>query len=115
MDWEVYRTDYGYRVVLCGRNRDLAELHGRRMPPLRVRMLLVQTWHRRWPLARAYLDAWSYILRPYDMVADRRRWRWQRAAPCGRAVWAALPPADRAEIERAVAERAGYSSPEEPA
>jgi len=31
-----------------------------------------------WMLAR-----FGYWLRPYDMLADRRRWRWQPAQPCG--------------------------------
>jgi hypothetical protein len=25
----------------------------------------------------------GYWIRPYDMLADRRRWCWQRAARCG--------------------------------
>jgi hypothetical protein len=32
----------------------------------------------------------SYWLRPYDMLADARRWRWQRPEPCGRQAWAQL-------------------------
>lgn len=24
----------------------------------------------------------SYIVRPFDMLADRRRWFWQRPEPC---------------------------------
>jgi hypothetical protein len=30
--------------------------------------------------------AWTaagYFIRPYDTLADRRRWRWQPAARCG--------------------------------
>jgi len=45
----------------------------------------------------------GYAVRPYDMLADARRWRWRRPAPCGRAWWAELPPHARAEIIRAVA------------
>lgn len=26
----------------------------------------------------------SYAARPYDMLADRRRWFWQRPSLCGR-------------------------------
>lgn len=26
----------------------------------------------------------GYWVRPFDMLADRRRWRWQRPTPCGR-------------------------------
>lgn len=37
-------------------------------------------------LARHLLVALGYWMRPYDMLADRRRWRWQRPAACG------LPP-----------------------
>jgi hypothetical protein len=25
----------------------------------------------------------SYTVRPYDMLADRRRWFWQPRTPCG--------------------------------
>lgn len=32
----------------------------------------------------------SYWLRPYDMIADRRRWMWQRRSRC-----VVLPPCDR--------------------
>lgn len=38
-----------------------------------------------WWLKSTWWQA-SYWIRPYDMIADRRRWRWQPAAPC------ALPP-----------------------
>jgi hypothetical protein len=34
-------------------------------------------------------DRWpgpAYALRPFDPLADRRRWRWQRAQPCGHQV-----------------------------
>lgn len=26
----------------------------------------------------------GYVIRPYDMLADRRRWCWQPRQPCGR-------------------------------
>lgn len=26
----------------------------------------------------------AYVVRPYDMLADRRRWFWQPRTPCGR-------------------------------
>lgn len=32
---------------------------------------------------RAVLIEWGYVVRPYDMIADRRRWRWQHSEPCG--------------------------------
>lgn len=38
--------------------------------------------------------AWScawYWVRPYDMLADRRRWRWRPRARCGSEVWASAP------------------------
>lgn len=28
-------------------------------------------------------DTIGYWIRPYDMLADRRRWRWQPAQRCG--------------------------------
>lgn len=31
----------------------------------------------RWAIERL-----GYVVRPYDMLADRRRWFWQRATPC---------------------------------
>lgn len=31
-----------------------------------------------WALARL-----GYAIRPYDLVADRRRWRWQPRTRCG--------------------------------
>lgn len=36
----------------------------------------------------AALVAWAwhrvgYLVRPYDMLADRRRWCWQPRTPCG--------------------------------
>lgn len=39
----------------------------------------------RWLLAcpRWALESAGYWLRPYDMLADRRRWRWQPRQRCG--------------------------------
>ena len=34
-------------------------------------------------LAWALLVYASYWVRPYDMLADRRRWFWQKATRCG--------------------------------
>lgn len=45
----------------------------------------------RWPLAAA-----GYRIRPYDMLADRRRWFWQPRQRCG------LPPADVDAIVEAI-------------
>lgn len=33
----------------------------------------------------------GYWIRPYDMLADRRRWAWRPAQPCGRRVLAEQP------------------------
>lgn len=49
-------------------------------------------------LARAVATQWGYVLRPYDQLADRRRWRWQRAQRCG---LPPMPPAMRDELRRA--------------
>jgi predicted DCC family thiol-disulfide oxidoreductase YuxK len=42
----------------------------------------------RWLFAEvAYVvQSLGYWIRPYDMLADRRRWRWQRRTPCARQV-----------------------------
>lgn len=43
----------------------------------------------RWLLRRAWVEVRyvaetaGYWLRPYDMLADRRRWCWQRRQRCG--------------------------------
>lgn len=34
-------------------------------------------------LVRAYAVWLGYIIRPYDMLADRRRWFWQKPQRCG--------------------------------
>lgn len=52
---------------------------------------------------RAVAARWTYAIRPYDYVADARRWRWQRATPCGRAVFAHLPADTRTALETAAA------------
>ena len=45
---------------------------------------MTTTWYH---VVRAYvgwyLAAVGYWIRPYDMLADRRRWFWQPAARCG--------------------------------
>jgi hypothetical protein len=51
---------------------------------------------------RALLVAAGYWIRPYDLVADRRHWRWQHPAPCGRQAWADLTDEQRDAIEAAV-------------
>lgn len=54
---------------------------------------------------RAWAVALGYIVRPFDMVADRRRWRWRRPAPCGRQVFAQLPPDERDALAEAIREQ----------
>jgi hypothetical protein len=46
------------------------------------------TWLLRRLLAevRFWLGRLGYWVRPFDMLADRRRWRWQSATPCWYAV-----------------------------
>lgn len=51
---------------------------------------------------RAVLAERSYLIRPYDMLADRRRWCWQRRTPCG---LGALAPERAATILRAWQDR----------
>lgn len=36
-----------------------------------------------WSLAVWAWQRLGYVIRPYDMLADRRRWRWQPARRCG--------------------------------
>lgn len=55
---------------------------------------------------RAALECWGYIIRPYDMLTDARRWRWQRPAECGRRAVARLAPEQLEEIHRAIQGRA---------
>ena len=31
---------------------------------------------------RWWIDSLGYWIRPYDMIADRRRWRWRAATRC---------------------------------
>lgn len=57
---------------------------------------------------RAQLTAAGYVIRPYDPVGDRRRWRWQRRAQCGRAWWATLDTKDRTTLTDAA--RTAYRS-----
>jgi hypothetical protein len=49
-------------------------------------------------LAWAVATQWSYVVRPYDELADRRRWPWQRPQRCG---LPPMPPAMRDELRRA--------------
>lgn len=37
-------------------------------------------------MIRWWLLRLGYAVRPYDMMADRRRWRWQPAQQCSRAM-----------------------------
>lgn len=45
--------------------------------------------HVRWVLATTWWQV-SYWIRPYDMLADRRRWFWQPAQQC-RGCWVCAP------------------------
>lgn len=47
-------------------------------------------------MIRAYLAWLGYKIRPYDQMADARRWFWQRRTPCG------APAALAVAIQRAV-------------
>lgn len=65
--------------------------------------VIVLHWRSR---ARLALDLafirFTYWIRPFDMLNDHRRWRWQRRTPCGRQVWANLPPAVRDALTAAI-------------
>lgn len=37
-----------------------------------------------WICAASYWWQASYAVRPYDMIADQRRWFWQPRTPCPR-------------------------------
>ncbi len=36
-----------------------------------------------WVEVRWWAESFGYWLRPYDMLADARRWRWQPRQRCG--------------------------------
>lgn len=36
-----------------------------------------------WAELRWLTECAGYRVRPYDMIADRRRWFWQPRTPCG--------------------------------
>lgn len=42
--------------------------------------------------SRWALGAIGYKIRPYDMIADRRRWCWQPRTPCGWTGWTVDKP-----------------------
>jgi hypothetical protein len=56
-----------------------------------------------WIEARWTVDRLGYVIRPYDVHADRRRWRWQRPTPCGSDWWASLSQDQREELADAIA------------
>ena len=56
-------------------------------------------------LLRYSLTNLGYLIRPYDMIADRRRWWWQRRAKCGSQVWAELPDDVKAQLAAAILRR----------
>jgi hypothetical protein len=43
----------------------------------------VRLFRRAWVEIRHAAETVGYWLRPYDMLADRRRWFWQPAQRCG--------------------------------
>jgi hypothetical protein len=52
---------------------------------------VIRAWLR-WALTRI-----GYAIRPYDMLSDRRRWRWQPRTRCSRIWW--CPPDGRPPID----------------
>lgn len=40
-----------------------------------------------WAEVRGWATSLGYMIRPYDMLADRRRWFWQPRTPCGSSLW----------------------------
>lgn len=60
-------------------------------------------------LLRAVAVYVGYWVRPYDMLADRRRWVWQRPQRCGCVI---LPESEARELQRAAA--AAASGPATP-
>lgn len=52
-----------------------------------------------WVLPKHLLESIGYWIRPYDMLADRRRWWWQPAQRCG---LPPMAPAARVEFMAAV-------------
>jgi hypothetical protein len=108
LDWEIYgKRGERRRAVLCRGRAKLAELSGRNNVWLYVRLAAV---HGYWALVRLPVRSWwaearyraeqiGYVIRPYDQVADARRWRWQRATRCG---LGGLDPESREQLLAAV-------------
>lgn len=51
-----------------------------------VRYLIRWVWAEArwlWAVVRWLAESAGYWIRPYDMLADARRWRWQRRQRCG--------------------------------
>jgi hypothetical protein len=40
-----------------------------------------------WAEIRYWCQSAGYSIRPYDMLADNRRWFWQKRQPCGREIY----------------------------
>lgn len=65
-------------------------------------------WLALWAARLARVEArWAatrlgYVVRPYDPLADARRWWWRRAQPCG---WLALTEEQREAFAADVDER----------
>lgn len=62
----------------------------------------LDVWPHPWRWLRGELMLWagnvSYWVRPFDQMADARRWMWERPSPCGRM----LPPGVIDRITQAV-------------
>jgi hypothetical protein len=66
----------------------------------RYRLWLVTVYPVRvvWEWTAWAAESAGYWIRPYDMITDARRWRWQPRAKCGSQVFAELPDTDRLEL-----------------
>lgn len=73
------------------------------MNPIAWAWAWIRAYARWLPAATAdtLVSAW-YWIRPYDLQADRRRWRWQPRQRCGTQVWAELLDAAKADLAAAV-------------
>jgi hypothetical protein len=62
--------------------------------------------HVAWGRTVYAIETLGYWIRPYDMIADARRWCWQPRAKCGARVWADMPDDVKAQLA-AAARRGG--------
>jgi hypothetical protein len=61
--------------------------------------------HVAWGRTVYAIETLGYWIRPYDMIADARRWCWQPRAKCGARVWADMPDDVKAQLAAAVLRR----------